>query len=574
MNICTACTSSSEQQERRATGAGHPWLFPLGIFLLALVFYLYGNGAISLWDRDEPRFAQASREMLEAGNHLVPSLQGVPRFDKPILTYWLMELAYAVFGVNEFAARFFQALLGAASCALTVLFGTALFSPRVGILAGLLLATSPQMVVVSKAATADAPFLFFILLALYAFVQIYMGSRRLEWFCLLYGGLALATLTKGPAGAALITCTILGFLLISREMRVLRDLRVPGGLLLFFLIVGPWFLAANLATGWGFFTRGILYHTVERALRPFEGHAGPFFYYPFALLIGFFPWSPFLPQALRVLFPLERRSRFLLAWAGVTIGLFTLARTKLPHYILPMYPAACLIVAALLVPALAEGKELLQLRWGKITVWLLGLLPAILLPLLLFATRKVGFEQEAAGMAIIGILLVVMGAGSALLLVRHRDALAVALLGGGMTCFLLLVIGVLLPNLDRYKISKPLAVVVLAMAGPNDLIAGLDVGEPSLVFYLKGRLVALRGEQGLREALAGPRRVWVILPCERLSALPRNGHLPLILVAQRKGFNFANGTWVHLCIASNSPPTGGANLGGGRGRTPGSEGVL
>lgn len=512
--------------------------------------------------------------MLEAGNHVVPSLQGQPRYDKPILTYWLMELAYGIFGVNEFAARFFQALLGAASCALTVLFGTALFSPQVGTLAGLLLATSPQMVVVSKAATADAPFLLFILLALYAFVQIYMGSGSLKWFCLLYGGLALATLTKGPAGAVLITCTILGFLLLSREMRVLRALRIPSGLLLFFLIVGPWFLAANLATGWGFFTRGILYHTVERALRPFEGHAGPFFYYPAALLIGFFPWSPFLPQAVRALFPLEHRSRFLLAWTGVTIGLFTLARTKLSHYILPMYPGLSLIVAALLVSAVAEGKELVRLRWGKITVWLLVLLPAILLPLLLFATRKIGFEQEEATVAAIGVLLLLMGAGSAFLLVRHRDALAVALLGGGMACFLLLVVGVLLPNLERYKVSKSLAADVLTMAGPNDLIASLGFEEPSLVFYLQGRLVALGGEQELRETLSGPRRVWVILPCERLSSPPRNGRLALILAAQRKGFNFANGTWVHLCIASNSPVTGGANLGAPPGRPLGSEGVL
>lgn len=520
------------------------------------MFYLYGNGAISLWDRDEPRFAEATREMLATGNHLVPSLQGRPRFDKPILTYWLMELAYTFFGANEFAARFFQSLLGAASCAMTVLLGTALFRPRVGILAGLILATSPQMVVVSKAATADAPFLFFILLGLYGFLRIYMGPRRLEWVLVLYGGLGLATLTKGPAGAVLITSTILVFLLLSREAGVLRNLRIGWGLALFFLIVGPWFIAANLETDWGFFTRGILHHTVERAFSPFEGHGGPFFYYPLALLVGFFPWSPFLPQAVRALFPLETRSRFLLAWAGVTIGLFTLARTKLPHYILPMYPAASLIVAALLVRALAEGKELLQLRWGKITVWLLGLLPAILVPLLLFATRKIGFDQEVGRIAAIGLLLVLMGAGSALLLVSHRDALAVALLSGGITCFLLLAVGLLLPNLERYKLSKPVAAEVLAMAGPNDFIAGVGFGEPSLVFYLKGRFVQLRGEQELRETLAGTRRVWVILPCERLWAPPRTGGLPLILAAQRKGFNFANGTWVHLCVTRNSVPSG------------------
>mgnify|MGYP002626658642 CR=1 FL=1 len=129
---------------------------PVLIVLASLTINLIGNDRIPLWDRDEPRFATATREMSERGDWIVPTFNGELRPDKPILIYWLMGAAYELFGEGTFAARFFSGIAGAAACLVTFYLGSAMFCRTTGLLAAWMLALSPMLIVESKLATVDA----------------------------------------------------------------------------------------------------------------------------------------------------------------------------------------------------------------------------------------------------------------------------------------------------------------------------------------------------------------------------------------------------------------------------------
>lgn len=316
-------------------------------------------GQVRLWDEDEPKNAVCGREMLERGDWIVPTFNGQLRTDKPILLYWLMLSAYSLFGVCEFAARLPSAVLSLGTVVLTYDIGRRLAGERAGFWSGLVLIGSLLFGVAARAATPDGTLLFCTTLAFWAFVYGGGVASASEPAPLaitrpahrgLYIALGLAILAKGPAGLILPLGVLVTFVLWSntrvtawREFRpwlasmveaTLKTLKPLRGLAWTFFIAAPWYAAVAWQTDGAWIAGFLGRHNIDRFLQPLEGHRGPFFYYVPAILAGMLPWSVCLPGAALALWQRFRSrtvtpaDRFLLAWIGVYVVFFSMARTK------------------------------------------------------------------------------------------------------------------------------------------------------------------------------------------------------------------------------------------------------
>ena len=322
-------------------------------FFGAVLLYSIGNWSLPLIDRDEPRFAEATREMRQSGDFLVPRLNGEYRFDKPPLIYWCQVLAFDAFGKNDFAARFPSAVFAALAVVGTWIFAGRIFGPRVGIWSGLIFATSLQVFIHARAAVADMPLVFFYLTATWADWEKLRNPRCAFWWWTFYLSLGLGFLAKGPA--ALLPISFAPIQAILNRSRFRLNFRSAlAGTLVIGTVVGLWGIPAVIATHGDYLQVGLGKHVLQRSLQPMESHggagiAGYLLFLPFYLVtsfFSFFPWCLFLPGcARRLLGHREPEENYLLVPILVVLGVFTLIQTKLPHYVLPAYPMLATLVA-------------------------------------------------------------------------------------------------------------------------------------------------------------------------------------------------------------------------------------
>jgi 4-amino-4-deoxy-L-arabinose transferase-like glycosyltransferase len=298
--------------------------------------------------------------MLQRGDWVTPYFNGAPRFDKPILFYWLLLGSYAVFGVTEFAVRFWSALSGVGLVVLTAWAARRWFGPPADRWAGVSLATCLLTALLARAAVTDMLLTLFLTGSILAGAAALAGSpgsgRRFATAA--WGAAALAVLVKGPIGLLIPGVTFALALAVHRELRSgLRRLLPWQGPALFLLLALPWYLLVLQANGWAFIEGFVIKHHLIRYTGVVSSHAGPFWFYIPVLLVGFFPWSGYLPTACwRVWGILRGRAgagesgRFATVcaiWAGVVVALFSFAGTKLPSYVFPAFPALALLVGGL-----------------------------------------------------------------------------------------------------------------------------------------------------------------------------------------------------------------------------------
>jgi 4-amino-4-deoxy-L-arabinose transferase-like glycosyltransferase len=338
----------------------------LGLFFLgALLLYSIGNWSLPLIDRDEPRFAEASREMRQSGDFVVPRLNGDYRFDKPPLIYWCQVLSYDVMGENDFAARFPSAIFAALTAVATWIFASQIFGPRVGIWSGIIFATSLQVFIHARAAVADMPLVFFFLAATWADWERLRNPRSTFWWWTFYISLGLGFLAKGPAALIPVFFLPMRSLLNRAPCQFKLRSALLGGLVVLILI-GLWGIPALIATNGQYLQIGLGRHVLQRSLQPMESHGGPglagyLLFLPFYLVasfFSFFPWCFFLPACVRrLLVQREPDENYLLGPILIVLFVFTLIQTKLPHYVLPAYPMLAILVAR--QAAESKWKELL-----------------------------------------------------------------------------------------------------------------------------------------------------------------------------------------------------------------------
>ncbi|HLX09278.1 MAG TPA: glycosyltransferase family 39 protein [Thermoanaerobaculia bacterium] len=562
----------------------------------------------TLWDRDEPRFAQATVEMIAAGDYLVPTFNGKLRADKPVLVYWLMSLPVRWLGPTAVAARFWSVAAMALAALLTFAAARCLLPAPAGLWAVAVLAATPLAVIEGQAATADALLLAALTAALACFAAALAGDGRSRWPWLGLGmAVGLAQLAKGPVGLAVPALAIATTLALLRRRRrgaagdpqadpaAAADDPPPafaaecagGGpasvgrlgawaalaCLLGTAIFLAWAVPANLATGGELARLGIGKHVVGRALGAMEGHGGTVwnggrgwlrwlaglpFYLP-VLWLGFAPWVLWLPAAVSAVLGGriggERGRALLIGWTVPTFALMTLVATRLPHYVLPAWPALALAVGGTIV---AERRGVLTPRdrvWLRRGAWLLAPLLALTLAAmaaLVAPAPRGSYLDTAADLAApaLALALVVATAGA----VALRDHLAgryrrgAAVLLGGALAAALVAGGALAPALERLKPAPPLAAAVRGATAAGVPVVTFDFAEPSFIFYL-GRwpvrelpdagAVAAWAAEAAPGVLVLPRPAW-----QRLRAAPWAAGLTEI--AHAGGWNVAKGSRLEL----------------------------
>ena len=357
------------------------------LFFGVVLFHLAGTWTLPLIDRDEPRFAEASREMIQRADYVVPYFNNQLRLDKPPLSYWAQVASYRIFGESDFSARFPSTIAAALTALVIFAWGRRIGRSGLGWWAAIIFTLSLQTFLHSKAAVADMWLVLFMTLAQRAGYELLqhptLDARRstpnseepnrtsnikhqtsLSWWLAFYLSLALGFLAKGPI-AWLPLLTVGVTIILARDWQSARHFKFLGGTLLMLAVVALWGIPALVQTHGEFFAIGIGRHVVRRSLATMEGHGAnslgiyvlllPFYFV--TVFVSFFPWSIKLPWLIRRLwrnkeagfgapgYSGEMIDRYLLTGIGIIFVIFTLVSTKLPHYTLPAFPLLALLLA-------------------------------------------------------------------------------------------------------------------------------------------------------------------------------------------------------------------------------------
>jgi 4-amino-4-deoxy-L-arabinose transferase-like glycosyltransferase len=300
--------------------------------------------------------------MIQRGDWILPTFNNQPRYDKPPLTYWCQMLCYETFGENDLAARFHSALFTALTALVIYGFCSRLYDERAAWCAAVAFTVALQVMVQAKAAVADMPMVFFFALAVWAGWEL-LTQPAARWWWIFYGALAFGFLAKGPEA----WLPIAGILIHAWRRKIPcanKPMKFHLGIPLAFIVVALWGIPALMKTHGEFFSVGIGKHVVERSFSPMEGHGGggaatyigmlPFYF--LTVFVSFLPWSVFAKDIFtRLRARCTDAEIYLLCNIAVVFVVFTVVKTKLPHYTLPAFPLlACLVAPRLaaLVPSL------------------------------------------------------------------------------------------------------------------------------------------------------------------------------------------------------------------------------
>jgi 4-amino-4-deoxy-L-arabinose transferase-like glycosyltransferase len=329
---------------------------PLLVLGGTAVFYLMRLGAAGLYDPNEGMYAEIPREMLLLRDWLTPHFNFIRYFEKPPLLYWLTALAYQLFGISAFSARLATALAAIAGVGAVYGIGRDLWGRRAGLVSSLILATSFGYYIFSRIIVTDMLFTALLALTFWAMLRgLLDATPRRSTMLLAYAAMALAILTKGLIGLAFPIITVGAFLLLTRDWGLLRRLELLRGGALFLAVTAPWHLLVGLKNPgffWFYFVNEHLLRFVGR--REMDYAPMPVYAFLIMVIVWTFPWSLFLPVALRRYWPgakaASREARgflFILLWAGAVIGFFALTPSRLEYYSMPAFPALALCVGRL-----------------------------------------------------------------------------------------------------------------------------------------------------------------------------------------------------------------------------------
>ncbi len=475
------------------------WRPYLLLGLLCLCLYLPGIAAIPVLDRDEARFAQATRQMLETGDFLDIRFRDEARNNKPAGIYWLQAVSVGLLSTPRSTAIWpyrLPSLIGAAAAALLIFaIGRALLGEATGaFIAAVLLASALGTVAEAHIAKTDAVLLAAITagqgaLGL-AYVRGRVGARVAAGIA---AGFWLAEIVaiylKGPIGPGLAVLTAATLSVADRDARWLRGLRPVLGLGATALAVAPWLYAIEHATEGRFLEQSVGRDFLSKVTGGQEAHGAPPLYYLASIWVTFWPGTLLLPPAL--IAGWRRRAapatRFLLAWLIPAWLVLELVPTKLPHYALPVFPALALLAARALAGGLPAPR---WSRWLGAGLWLLATL-AIAAAMIVLPWR-IGPGIMPVGVAGAAVLIVL----AIIKFVWRPDPLGTALLLGAMAlAFTVPAAMSVVPALSRLWISQGAAALLAhhpAAAGAKLTVIGYN--EPSLVFLLDSRFATGMGD--------------------------------------------------------------------------------
>ncbi|MGE9293290.1 MAG: ArnT family glycosyltransferase [Puniceicoccales bacterium] len=511
------------------------WLLLLVIAALTLTG---GTATLPLIDRDEPRFAEATIEMMQTDQWVIPYFNGEYRFDKPPLTYWWMRVNYWIFGTTEFAARLHSMLAGYL-CALAIFgFGTRLYDARAGLLAGLGWLTCLQVMIHSRMSVADMPMVLAVILVQWAAWELLRPAitrktanpvdsegavqseakltptdeapvrSRTGWFWMLWLGMAMGFLAKGPIVffVPLLAWLLWRWVFWRGQKQKWGRLHYVTGSLIFLVVIGLWGIPALLETHGLFWDKGMGEHVVERGFKSFNDRLTLPFYYPLTAFISLMPWVAFAWWGVvKIRRNWDGRAAYLLSWLVAPFIIFTFYATQLPHYTMPGFAAFFLLLFSPAQNAFKTGRGEKIFYWCVNGIWLI----------VLAAIAYVLFSQKFFGPAA-PLRLVLAGAA-----VVWLGALGVGFsfrkpsIGQMVFALFAIWIGTHAMAIGlRAAAPAPGLTQVFAQAPADTQWRGVIYQEPSLVFYSGEQYLEDNiGPQGKQEGAsvadaAATRRPW------------------------------------------------------------------
>lgn len=524
-------------------------------------------GYASLLDPDEAHYAELTREMLHAGNWLVPLLDGRPFIDKPVLFHWLQGASVWLIGETELAARLPSALAALALFTMTRWAGMALLGAEAGEWGALMFATIPATFALSSIALFDMVFTAFLFGGIACLLVAATCARRRAEIAG-YALVTLAVMTKGPVALVLAGGFLGAAALAGRDTReIVQRLRWKTGLVCVVLAASPWFVWMSIQFGDAFVHGYLLAGNVWYFTQPevFSGRAVSHTFYVRAFAGAFFPWSAvFVGRAMDLVQKPARQAmsteeKLLFLWIAVVIGFFTAARFKLDHYIYPAAPACCLIAAHAWRLALADTER--RARFTRMSVFVIAGVMIVAGSFGSVFLFKLNLELPAIA---IFLPLALLAGGIALMTqaaqrdwdVPRSPAIPVATLVAAY--FVVVAVGY--PALEQ---THPTAIVARALrettsASTPVAIYRLERWRASLRYYLERPVGRLETPDDLRGYLTQPRPVYVVLLRKDYDALRAEG-VPLHSVFRRRAVEGTEGKglrrqrWGYLVVASNVP---------------------
>jgi len=507
--------------------------------LLVVCYFLYfvGLGNFPFIDPSEAYYVEACREMLQLGDYITPHLNYQIYFSKPIINFWLIAASYKMFGLSEFSARLPFALLSSGLVLAVYAFTRGLFNQRAGFIAGFCLATSPLLLLVSRKSSIDIAFTFFLNLAVLA--TAYTLAKRNKWsWSLIYIALGLGVLTKGPATLILFCAGMGAFLVVARpSFANIKDwfarLKMPLGALIFLAVVLPWHLAVSSATDGLFLKVFFWYENLAR----FQGHTNfgtvRYWFYLSVLSYGLFPWivlvAPALMYALfgdknetlssantessaissnpvskffRGIWDLMQRVRsraandgnaraliLLTTWSVTTFAFFSVSKTQLATYILPILAPVSILIGVVANRWLTVGYERLsrsEIVWSNLFSWVFAIAGVASVPAaIVFAINFPEAPPAVLGLAITATLVFAIGGLAQLEALRSRRLI---LSSKWLAATIALTMAIGTPICFEFAVNTMqgnVKAISLAVGESNDKIAMYGNFMPSAMFYAK-----------------------------------------------------------------------------------------
>jgi len=526
------------------------------LVVAALLNILPGFFAIPPTDRDESRFAQATKQMLESGDFIDIRFQETTRYKKPVGIYWLqasvVKTAQAL-GMRDATTTIWlyriPSLLGAVGAVLLTYWAALGFvSRRAALLAGLMLATCILLSVEGRIAKTDACLLLTAVAAMGAMARAYLPEQRAKlegaasWTvpAIFWTALAASVLLKGPVIPLIVFLTMAALAIVDRSLRWVLALRPLVGIAWSALLVLPWFIAITMRAGDGFFQESVGQDLLSKLFQGQESHGAPPGYYFLLFWVTFWPAATLAGLAVPAVWAAraEPGAKFLLAWLVPTWILFELIVTKLPHYVLPLYPAIAILIAGVIDARFLPSRSRLEpgTIWWFILPVGFGLLG---LGVLIFVGRQFGF----LAWPLIGASMVM---GFRAWQLYRSDGVEHALMRSFVAALLMTtaIFGLVVPALQSVFPAVTLAKILRESGCKNPVAAAAGYGEASLVF-LAGTATRQTDGAGAAEFLRG-------------------GECRFALVEARQERSFAQRADAIGLLYSSGPRVEGFNLGSGR----------
>ena len=478
------------------------------------IFVLVGHQMVPPMDRDESRFAQASKQMVESGDLITVRFQDELRAKKPVGIYWLQSASASLFGQDDIAVYRLPSLLGLLLALVgTYHAGLFLYQPRLALVGTAFLGTSLVVFAEAHLAKTDALLMGLCVwqqLSLLIIYRAYLAGTAppRPAFLAFWIIMGLAVLVKGPIAPLLAILTVASLMIWHRDLGLLRRMRALSGFAIVAAIVLPWATLVSLATDGAFLDIAIKGDFLAKVQSGQESHGAPPGTYLALLVILLWPACLLLPRALLSLRQIlaNNEARFMLAWLVPFWLVIELTPTKLPHYPLPVLPALALLCVVGIRTALPKTK---LARYSITTFEFLALLVAVVFAMLLiWAAMNYGGDNSVVAFAFAGLGTIAAACASwfGLQWILTQTIRPLAMMLAAAMAFNIFAIGGLLPSLERIHMSTAISKVIDQMPARPPAIAAAGYHEPSLVFLLGKDLLLLNGREAaffLGEASGG-----------------------------------------------------------------------